>query len=132
MSTSHGLGVVRYPPAPIGVIYRGQIGGAAPGGDFFEPPYHPYTEALLSAIPIPDPDVVQKRVRLEGELPSVINPPKGCRFATRCPRKIGDICDNEPPPDVEVAPGHRIKCHIPLEELRAVEPIFQKKAAVAE
>ncbi|MFP6743847.1 MAG: oligopeptide/dipeptide ABC transporter ATP-binding protein, partial [Alphaproteobacteria bacterium] len=75
-----------------------------------------------------DPDIKQKRVRLEGEIPSVINPPKGCRFSTRCPRHLGAICDIEPPPDVEAVQGHRIKCHIPLEELRKVEPIFQTAA----
>jgi peptide/nickel transport system ATP-binding protein len=129
---SHDLSVVRYLADHIVVMYLGQIMEAGTAAEIFEPPYHPYTEALLSAIPIPDPDVVQTRVRLEGEIPSVINPPKGCRFSTRCPRKIGEICDNDPPPDVEVAPGHRIRCHIPVEELRAVEPVFKKKEAAAE
>jgi peptide/nickel transport system ATP-binding protein len=129
---SHDLSVVRYLADHIVVMYLGQIMEAGTAAEIFEPPYHPYTEALLSAIPIPDPDVVQTRVRLEGEIPSVINPPKGCRFSTRCPRKIGEICDNDPPPDVEVAPGHRIRCHIPVEELRAVEPVFQKKETAAE
>ena len=129
---SHDLSVVRYLADYVVVMYLGQIMEAGTADEIFSPPYHPYTEALLSAVPIPDPDVKQKRVRLEGEIPSVIDPPKGCRFSTRCPRKIGEICDNVPPPDVEVAPGHRIKCHIPLEELREVEPIFHKTTEAAE
>ena len=129
---SHDLSVVRYLADYVVVMYLGQIMEAGPAAEIFEPPYHPYTEALLSAVPIPDPDVVQKRIRLEGEIPSVIDPPKGCRFATRCPHKIGDICDNEPPPDQDVGGGHRIKCHIPLDELKKAEPIFHKKEAAAE
>ncbi|MFQ5959696.1 MAG: oligopeptide/dipeptide ABC transporter ATP-binding protein, partial [Alphaproteobacteria bacterium] len=129
---SHDLSVVRYLSDYIVVMYLGQIMEAGPAEEIFNPPYHPYTEALLSAVPIPDPDVEQKRIRLEGEIPSVIDPPKGCRFATRCPHKIGDICDNEPPPEQDVGGGHRIKCHIPLERLRQVEPIFHKKEAAAE
>jgi len=129
---SHDLSVVRYLSDTIVVMYLGQIMEAGPAAAIFDPPYHPYTEALLSAIPIPDPDIKQKRVRLEGEIPSVINPPKGCRFSTRCPRKIGSICDDVQPPEVEAVPGHRIKCHIPLDELRAVEPIFQKAVEAAE
>ncbi|MFQ5784849.1 MAG: dipeptide ABC transporter ATP-binding protein [Alphaproteobacteria bacterium] len=129
---SHDLSVVRYLSDHIVVMYLGQIMEAGPAQAIFEPPYHPYTEALLSAVPIADPDVKQKRIRLEGDIPSVINPPKGCRFATRCPHKIGDICDNEPPPEHDAGDGHRIKCHIPLERLRQAEPIFQTKEAAAE
>ncbi len=129
---SHDLSVVRYLSDYIVVMYLGQIMEAGEAGIIFDPPYHPYTEALLSAIPIPDPDITQKRVRLEGEIPSVIDPPQGCRFSTRCPRKIGDICDTTPPPDQEAGGGHRIRCHIPLEELRKVEPIFGKKDTAAE
>ena len=125
---SHDLSVVRYLADNVVVMYLGQIMEMGTAEEIFSPPYHPYTEALLSAIPIPDPDIKQKRVRLEGEIPSVIDPPKGCRFSTRCPRHLGAICDTEPPPDVEAAQGHRIKCHIPLEELRKVEPIFQTAA----
>ncbi len=125
---SHDLSVVRYLADNVVVMYLGQIMETGTAEEIFSPPYHPYTEALLSAIPIPDPDIKQKRVRLEGEIPSVIDPPKGCRFSTRCPRHLGAICDNEPPPDIDAAPGHRIKCHIPLEDLRKVEPIFQTAA----
>jgi len=110
-------------------MYLGQIMEQGPSDRIFSPPYHPYTEALLSAVPIPDPDIEQKRIRLEGEMPSVIDPPKGCRFSTRCPRYLGTICDEQEPPDQEVEPGHVIKCHIPLRELRQVEPIFHEKEA---
>ena len=127
---SHDLSVVRYLADTVVVMYLGQIMETGTAAEIFSPPYHPYTEALLSAIPIPDPDIKQKRVRLEGEIPSVFNTPKGCRFSTRCPRHLGDICDTQPPPDIEVSPGHRIRCHIPIEELRMVEEIFQ--SAVAE
>ena len=125
---SHDLSVVRYLADTVVVMYLGQIMETGTAAEIFSPPYHPYTEALLSAIPIPDPDIQQKRVRLEGEIPSVFNTPKGCRFSTRCPRHLGDICDNQPPPDIEAAPGHRIRCHIPIEELKQVEEIFHGAA----
>jgi peptide/nickel transport system ATP-binding protein len=86
----------------------------------FAPPYHPYTEALLSAVPIADPDVQQRRIILEGSIPSPQNRPVGCPFATRCPRKVGEICDTTPPPVQVSAGGHRIACHIPLSELSKV------------
>ncbi len=129
---SHDLSVVRYISDHIVVMYLGQIMEIGTAEEIFDPPYHPYTEALLSAVPIPDPDMQQKRVRLEGEIPSVIDPPKGCRFATRCPHKIGEICDSTPPPDQDAGGGHRIKCHIPLDELRRAEPIFRKVESAAE
>ncbi|MCX8500836.1 MAG: hypothetical protein ORO03_03970, partial [Alphaproteobacteria bacterium] len=81
----------------------------------------PYTEALLSAIPIPDPTALQPRVRLAGEIPSPLNIPKGCRFATRCHRKVGAICDTTPPPDRHGDNGHIISCHIPIEELAKID-----------
>jgi len=129
---SHDLSVVRYISDHIVVMYLGQIMEIGSAENIFDPPYHPYTEALLSAVPIPDPDMQQKRVRLEGEIPSVIDPPKGCRFATRCPHKISEICDVTPPPDQDAGAGHRIKCHIPLDELRRAEPIFRKVEPAAE
>ncbi|MEM7122016.1 MAG: ABC transporter ATP-binding protein [Pseudomonadota bacterium] len=129
---SHDLSVVRFISDDIVVMYLGQIMESGPADTIFQPPYHPYTEALLSAVPIPDPDVKQKRIRLEGEMPSVINPPKGCRFSTRCPRYIGKICDDEVPPDKEVEPGHVIKCHIDIGDLKQVEPIFTDAKDAAE
>jgi peptide/nickel transport system ATP-binding protein len=105
-------------------MYLGQFCEIGPTAALFEPPYHPYTEALLSAVPIPEPTVERTNIRLPGTVPSALNPPSGCKFHTRCPRKIGHICETEPPPWREVTKEHRIQCHIPLEELRDVEPVF--------
>ncbi|MBI2469317.1 MAG: ABC transporter ATP-binding protein [Candidatus Rokubacteria bacterium] len=122
---SHDLALVRHLADHVVVMYLGKVMEAGPVAAIFEPPYHPYTEALLSAVPIPDPSVEQKRIRLEGEAPSPVNPPKGCRFAGRCPRKLGEICDREPPPVQRAGESHFIACHIPLEELRKVGSIFE-------
>ena len=124
---SHDLSVVRFLSDEIVVMYLGEIMEAGSSERIFMPPYHPYTEALLSAVPIPDPDIIQKRIRLEGEMPSALDPPEGCRFASRCPRYIGRICNDEVPPDRDVGGGHTIKCHLPLHELSAVEPIFNTR-----
>jgi peptide/nickel transport system ATP-binding protein len=86
----------------------------------FEGPRHPYTEALLSAIP----DIEGKerpRIPLSGEIPSAVNPPSGCVFQTRCPRKFGSLCETQEPPLLEVAPGEGIRCHIPPEELSRLQ-----------
>jgi peptide/nickel transport system ATP-binding protein len=124
---SHDLGLVRHLADHVVVMYLGRVMESGPVGALFAPPYHPYTEALLSAVPVPDPTVEQKRIRLEGEIPSPINVPRGCRFAGRCPRKLGRICDEELPPEQKAGPGHTIACHIPLDTLRKVEPIFGVK-----
>ena len=121
---SHDLSVVRYLSDRIVVMYLGQIMERGTTDEVFSPPYHPYTEALLSAVPIADPEVTKREIVLEGNLPSVMNPPKGCPFCTRCPRKIGRICEDERPPVQMDGEGHAIACHIPLEELRQVEPVI--------
>jgi oligopeptide/dipeptide ABC transporter ATP-binding protein len=121
---SHDLSVVRYLADRIVVMYLGQIMERGTTQQVFAPPYHPYTEALLSAVPIADPQVTKREIVLEGNLPSVLNPPRGCPFTTRCPRKIGRICDDERPPMQMAAEGHAIACHIPLAELRQVEPVI--------
>jgi peptide/nickel transport system ATP-binding protein len=125
---SHDLSVVRYLADRVAVMYLGKIVEFGEVDDVFQPPYHPYTESLLSAVPIPDPDLKQKRIILEGNLPSVRNIPPGCPFATRCPRRIGEICDTTPPPERRTATGHRIVCHIPLEELVRVDPVISRAA----
>jgi peptide/nickel transport system ATP-binding protein len=125
---SHDLSVVRYLADRVAVMYLGKIVEFGDVDDVFQPPYHPYTEALLSAVPVPDPDLKQKRIILEGNLPSVRNVPAGCPFATRCPRKVGAICDTTPPPELRTPSGHRIACHIPLEELNRVEPVISRAA----
>ncbi len=121
---SHDLSVVRYLADRIVVMYLGHILERGSTNEVFDPPYHPYTEALLSAVPIADPEITKRKIVLEGDLPSAMKPPKGCPFCTRCHRKIGDICDNEPPPDQIVRDRHVIKCHIPIEELSKIAPVI--------
>ena len=122
---SHDLSVVRYLADRIVVMYLGQIMERGKTEEVFAPPYHPYTEALLSAVPIADPAVKKRQIVLEGTLPSAMDPPTGCPFHTRCQRKLGAVCETEAPPQREAADGHVIACHIPLEELRAVEPVIE-------
>ncbi len=129
---SHDLSVVRYLSDRIVVMYLGQIMESGTTEQLFSPPYHPYTEALLSAVPIADPNVHKREIVLEGPLPSVLNPPKGCPFETRCHRKIGAICEQERPPVQTAAEGHHIACHIPLDELRKIEPVMQVPEPEAE
>jgi len=126
---AHDLGVVRFFCDTIAVMYLGQIAEIGPADAIYAPPYHPYTEALLSAVPIPDPSVKQKHIRLSGSVPSALNPPDGCRFHTRCPRRAqmlpdgGRICETEIPPWQGMGDDHRIACHIPLETLRQMEAV---------
>ena len=131
---AHDLSVVRFFSDDIAVMYLGQIVEIGPADAIYTPPYHPYTEALLSAVPIPDPDVEQKDLRLSGNVPSALNPPDGCRFHTRCPRRHdmlpdgGKICETESPPWHDSQKGHRIFCHIPIEELAKIDPVIHKAA----
>jgi peptide/nickel transport system ATP-binding protein len=117
---SHDLGVVRYLADRIVVLYLGRVMEIGPADRVFEGPHNPYTEALLSAVPTLD-DLDRERIRLEGEIPSSSDPPSGCPFQTRCPRKIGEICETTEPELQEVEDGHSIRCHIPLEELRRLQ-----------
>ncbi len=122
---SHDLAVVGYLADEIGVIYLGHLMEVGRTKDIFAPPYHPYTEALLSAVPTVGPQTQRERIHLEGEIPSPSNIPSGCRFHTRCPRFLGAICVNQEPPWQVGENGHRIYCHIPLAELRTVQrPAF--------
>ena len=120
---AHDLSVVRFFCDHIAVMYLGQIAEVGPAETIYAPPYHPYTEALLSAVPIPDPRADQRHIRLAGTVPSALNPPSGCRFHTRCPRKVGEICETEVPPWREAGNGHCIFCHIPMKELRQMEAV---------
>jgi len=119
---SHDLGVVRYLADRIVVLYLGRVMEIGPAEKVFAGPHNPYTEALLSAVPSLD-DLDRLRIRLEGEIPSAANPPSGCPFQTRCPRKLGEICETTEPELVEEEPGHGIRCHIPLEELRRLQTV---------
>jgi peptide/nickel transport system ATP-binding protein len=115
---SHNLAVVAYLANTVAVIYAGELMEMADAQTLLKPPYHPYTEALLSAIPLMDPDAEQKQIRLEGDVPSPTERLSGCPFHTRCPRFLGEICIRETPPWRETEDGDRIFCHIPLEQLR--------------
>ena len=117
---SHDLGVVRYISDRIAVLYLGRLMELGPAEVVFDGPHHPYTEALLSAVPTIDGGG-RDRIKLEGEIPSAANPPSGCVFHTRCPRFLGDICVEEEPPLIEAEPGHLMRCHIPLAELRGLQ-----------
>jgi peptide/nickel transport system ATP-binding protein len=121
---SHDFGAVYQLCSSVSVMYLGQICESGPTDALFEPPYHPYTEALLSAVPIPDPTVKRTNIRLSGTVPSALDPPTGCRFHTRCPRKVGPICETETPPCRGDKDGHQIYCHIDIEELRSMRPVF--------
>jgi peptide/nickel transport system ATP-binding protein len=118
---SHDLGFVRYIADQVVVMYLGLVMEAGPAERVFEPPYHPYTEALLSAAPTIDPQRRQKRVLLSGELPSALSPPACCPFHTRCPREVGAICATERPPERVTDDGHRIACHIPPVDLARMQ-----------
>ncbi len=122
---SHDLAVVRHLADRIVVMYLGEVMEQGNTEALFRPPYHPYTEALLSAVPVPDPNVKRQHIRLQGPVPSAMDRPQGCPFHTRCPRKIGSICEDTPPPLIEAAGGHVIRCHIPLAELAAYPPVIR-------
>ena len=117
---SHDLGVVRYISDRIGVLYLGRLQELGPADVVFDGPHHPYTEALLSAVPTIDGGG-RDRIKLEGDIPSAASPPSGCVFHTRCPRKLGAVCEETEPPLVEVEGGHHLRCHIPIDELRRLQ-----------
>jgi len=107
---SHDLSVVEYIADIVGVMYLGSMVEMAPTGSLFSTPYHPYTEALLSAVPVPNPDAKMNRIVLKGDLPSPANPPTGCKFHTRC-SLCTEVCKVEAPVFKEVKPGHFVACH---------------------
>ena len=108
---AHDLGVVRHISDRIGVMYLGKIVEMSDAEELHENPLHPYTQALLSAVPVPDPDFEKEETVLEGDMPSPANPPTGCAFHTRCPFKM-DICSREEPAYREVEEGHSVACHL--------------------
>ena len=118
---SHDLAVVRYISDRIGVMYLAELIEVGAAADVFSPPHHPYTEALLSSIPRVDFEEQRERIPLRGNMPSLTDPPSGCRFHTRCHRFLGDICVNVIPPDQDAGDGHSYKCHIPPDELRSLQ-----------
>jgi peptide/nickel transport system ATP-binding protein len=112
---SHDLGVVRYLADRVVVMYLGQVMECGTVDEIFAPPYHPYTEALLSAMPSLASQGQRAPSVLEGPVPSVIAPPRGCPFVTRCPRQLGALCEEVPPPLQHVTATHVMACHIPIE-----------------
>jgi peptide/nickel transport system ATP-binding protein len=129
---SHDLSVVRYLADRVVVMYLGKIVESGNTEDVFAPPYHPYTEALLSAVPIADPTIEKRHIVLEGTLPSALNPPKGCPFASRCPRYLGSKCDDHMPAARTTGDNHIIACHIDIPELALIDPVIRQKDQVAE
>ena len=122
---SHDLSLVHYLADRVVVMYLGQIMEQGRTGEVFAPPYHPYTEALLGALPLPDQRFTRRKVVLSGEIPSASNPPSGCRFRTRCAYRMEGTCDVLPPVVQEFSPGHRIACHLPRAQLLAMQPVFE-------
>ncbi|MEQ9178394.1 MAG: ATP-binding cassette domain-containing protein, partial [Nitratireductor sp.] len=131
---SHDLSVVRYLADRVVVMYLGYIVEQGTTDQIFSPPYHPYTEALLSAIPIADTSVVKQHIVLEGDIPSALNPPTGCPFQTRCrwkSRVPGNKCETEVPPLKELGNGHRSLCWLDDEILEEMEPVISFEAGAS-
>ncbi|MDG3040158.1 ABC transporter ATP-binding protein [Roseicyclus marinus] len=124
---SHDLSIVRYLSDRVMVMYLGHVVEIGTTDQVFSPPYHPYTEALLSAVPIADTSVQKQHIVLEGDIPSAMNPPSGCPFQTRCRWKSdvpGNLCETEVPPTRTLAEGHQIKCHLADDILAQMQPVI--------
>ena len=125
---SHDLSIVRYLSDRVMVMYLGHVVELGTTEQVFAPPYHPYTEALLSAVPIADTSVEKQHIVLEGDIPSAMNPPSGCPFQTRCRWKSkvpGGLCEKEVPPVRMMADGHQVKCHLSDADFAAMEPVIK-------
>ena len=132
---SHNLPVVRHISDKLAIMYLGRLVERGDCEAIFRRPAHPYTEALLSAVPIADTRVIRKRIVLDGDIPSAMNPPPGCPFQTRCRWKSqvpGGLCDREMPPVQTLANGHQIKCHLSQAEFDGMEPVIEMGDVAAE
>jgi peptide/nickel transport system ATP-binding protein len=129
---SHDLGVVGYLADRIAVMYLGQIVEIGAAAAVFNPPHHPYTEALLSAMPVIDPDARSARIRLSGAVPTPAKPPSGCRFHPRCHRALGEVCRREEPPWQQDGSGHAYRCHITPVDLARQQADSRPKPSEAE
>lgn len=108
---SHDLSVVEHISDTVGVMYLGNMVEYGTKEDIFSNPLHPYTKALFSAVPMPDPTIKMQRIILQGDIPSPANPPKGCKFCTRCPECM-EICKTDAPEFKEITKGHKVACHL--------------------
>ncbi len=125
---SHDLSIVRYLSDRVMVMYLGHVVEMGTTEEVFSPPYHPYTEALLSAVPIADTSVEKKRIVLEGDIPSAMNPPSGCPFQTRCLHKhnvTNNLCETTLPPMRDLVGSQQIKCHLEQEWFDKMEPVIK-------
>lgn len=125
---SHDLSIVRYLSDRVMVMYLGHVVEMGTTDQVFSPPYHPYTEALLSAVPIADTSIEKEHIVLEGEIPSAMNPPPGCPFQTRCrwkPQVPGNLCETEVPPQRDMGDGHQLKCHLAEDILKRMTPVIK-------
>jgi peptide/nickel transport system ATP-binding protein len=128
---SHDLSIVRYLSDRVMVMYLGHVVEIGTTDQVFSPPYHPYTEALLSAVPIADTSIEKEHIVLEGEIPSAMNPPSGCPFQTRCRWKKdvpGNLCEREIPSHLDISIGHQIKCHLSDTKLSEMTPVIKLAA----
>ena len=128
---SHDLSIVRYLSDRVMVMYLGHVVEMGTTDQVFAPPYHPYTEALLSAVPIADTSIQKEHIVLEGDIPSAMNPPSGCPFQTRCRWKDkvgGGLCEREVPPIRTMANGHQLKCHLDQSVLDEMTPVIKLAA----